>query len=126
MNAEISQSIFHEEVYSIRTNVLVVIENSWESLKDEEQQLLSKILGSVKLNLAGVRVLSFKKFSDKDISIYTPEYVISFGAAYSGTDRAYEVIREKEYSVLKADGLHQLDDIKKKSLWNALKQMFRI
>jgi hypothetical protein len=126
MNAEISQSIFNEEVYSIRTSVLVVIANSWESLKDEEQQLLNKILGSVKLNLAGVRVVTFKKFSANDIRIYSPEYVISFGAEYLGTDRSYEVVREEEYSILKVDGLNQLDDIKKKSLWNALKQMFGI
>jgi DNA polymerase III psi subunit len=126
MNADISQSIFNEEIYSIRTSVLVVVANSWDSLKDDEQQLLTKILSSVKLNLAGVRVVTHKKFSSNDIRIYAPQYVISFGAEYSGTDRSYEVVREEEYSILKVDGLNQLDDSKKKSLWNALKQMFGI
>ncbi|MEO5980468.1 MAG: hypothetical protein ABIS36_10070 [Chryseolinea sp.] len=126
MNTEIAQLTFNDEVYSIRTNVLVVIGNSWESLKEEEHQLLSRILGSVKLNLAGVRLLSLKKFSSKEISVYGPAHVISFGSEYNGTDRSYEVVQEEGYSILKADSLDQLNDSNKKSLWNALKQMFGI
>lgn len=123
MNPSLASYLYQEEFYKIPTDVLVVIKKNWEDYSAEEQSLLTKILNSVKIDPASVRIIAQGKVSLKSLETYAPARVLVFGSE-SEDLKAYETIQAQGFTVLKADDLTQLDDTKKKNLWIALKQMF--
>ena len=108
----------------MRSRVMVILPKAWSEVSEDEQILLSKILGSVKLSLASVHLLSLREFDVKDVEMFAPEQIITFGAICKGERALYEVLSVKGISILQADALTNLDDARKKSLWGALRQMF--
>ncbi len=126
MNRTTLQAIFQEELYALTTEVLVIIPAPWESITETDRQLLGKILGAVKINVAGVQIIVARDFNLNDVKHLSPRYVISFGSAFEASSKYYEVIPSEGCAVLQADALDQLDDPRKKNLWSALKQMFDV
>jgi DNA polymerase III psi subunit len=106
------QSTFNEELYLIREKVTVVLSDPWEQIGEPDRQLLQKILQSVKLNLASVRIVHQSKLDASGMN----SRVIYFGAAEIKT----------EGMVVQAPRLSQLqsDASGKQKLWVALKQLF--
>src|SRR5690242_1307978 len=51
------QSTFDEEIYLVKDKITVVLSEPWEQIAETDRQLLQKILQSVKLNLATVRII---------------------------------------------------------------------
>jgi hypothetical protein len=119
------ESLFQEDLYLIPSRTLVILEKDWHSYNEAEQLLLSKILGSVKLNLASVQLVTRSRFTADSVASYAPKQIIAFGST-SGSLKKYESTQLEGVNVVLADGLDQLDDARKKSLWTALKQMFII
>jgi DNA polymerase III psi subunit len=115
--------LFQEELYQIPAPVIVVLSQSWTSYPESEKTLLSKILGSVKIDLASVRVITRKSFSIADLPPDQPTRVLVFGSETTDIP-PYHPMQAQGFTVVKADDLMQLDDARKKSLWGALKQMF--
>jgi DNA polymerase III psi subunit len=118
--------LYQEELYSQRAKVLVVLSLGWNDLSEENQQLLKKILGSVKLDLAAVQIITRPSFELADLKAYSPVQVIAFGSVLKGSQPPYQPFSHQGVSIIQADPLHTLDDPKKKSLWIGLKQMFNI
>jgi hypothetical protein len=95
-------------------------------VSDAEQQLLTRILGSVKLSLAAVQIVRATNFSPDDAADYRAQAVLSFGVPFTGLTRSYEVANVDSVMVILADSLDALDDTRKKNLWGALKQAFKV
>jgi hypothetical protein len=126
LSTVIYENLYQEELYQIRSTIVVVIPRDWASTSDEEKVLLSKILGSVKLNTARVQIISKASLSSKSLKFLAPTKVLIFGAAVEGDIKPYENHIIDGISVIKAEDLRQLDDVKKKNLWLALRQMFGV
>ena len=123
------EHLYQEELYNLGPKVLVIIPLPWDTLPEADQLLLSRILGSVKRTLASVQVLTLKEAETDDLHMYRPSTIIAFGSPLkvSGkTIQPYKSFRQDQVVVLQADSLDQLDDSKKKNLWNTLKEMFQV
>ena len=121
----ILENLYQEELYRIPGKVIVVICRPWEEIPAEDRILLSKILGSVKLSLASVQIRVYQEFSIKDFYPLAPTHIIVFGATLKNFSTTYEPLSVDNISIIMADELNQLDDLKKRSLWLALKQIFQ-
>ncbi len=118
--------LYQEELYAQRPNVLVILSHDWKDISEENQLLLKKILGSVKLDLAAVQIIACQDFDLNDLKAFSPHQIITFGSALRGSPTQYQPFTQDGISVIQADSLQKLDDPKKKSLWMGLKQMFNI
>jgi hypothetical protein len=117
--------LFSEELYKPVHGVIVVLPREWEAYSADDKTLLAKILGSVKLHPAAVQVISRPAITFGSLSNFTPSHVLIFGSETEGM-KTYEAVQAQGFSVLKADDLSQLDEVRKKSLWLALKSMFGV
>jgi len=118
------ENTFAEDLYNLPPKVLVIISIPWSKVSDEDRELLSKILGAVKLSLAGVQIMVMEKFTMSDVSIFSPRFIIAFGLSLEPASENYEVFGKDGIMMLQSENLDQLDDPRKKKLWKALKQMF--
>jgi hypothetical protein len=126
MNAALAPYLFQEELYRFSSPALVVIvSKNWDEYSSEEKNLLAKILGSVKLDLASVQIISRTAVSLQALPSLHASKVLIFGSV-ADEIKLYENTTAQSFSVIRADDLARLDDVKKKSLWLALKQMFGI
>jgi len=78
------------------------------------------------MNLATVQIIIRQEFSLDEFSVLAPKRILAFGSSLKSSNRLYETISNGETSVIVSESLDQLDDDKKKSLWTALKVMFRL
>lgn len=118
--------LYQDELYSLNTKVLIILNPGWNDLSPEERILLTKILGSIKRDIASVQVITCNEFDLDDLKAYQPRQIIAFGAVLKSPQPQYTLISIQGVSLIQADSLSKLDDTKKKSLWIALKQMFGI
>ena len=123
-NTILFKTTYEEEIYSFPLPTTVVLNTKWTALTEAEVQLLSKILASVRLSLAAVRIVEAQKL---DLSQWQekPSQLIGFGVTISGVN-LYEVITTPQTQLVVAESLGTLldDDDKKKRLWIGLKQLF--
>ncbi len=124
MSTASPQFVYSEELYRLPAKVIVLLPVPWETLADDQVTLLRKILGSVKLSLEGVQLICRKQADLADLNVFNPAAIISFGVALNLNSELYQVIQAGSLQVIQSDDLSTLDDVKKKSLWNALKQAF--
>lgn len=122
----LTKSTFSEEVYRVPDNVLVLIPDAWEKVGSQEEALLSKILGSVRLSLASVRILAVKSLTMDELLRANASKVLSFGVPVAGVANKYEAQLAGEVTVIVADRVIELDEIRKKNLWLSLKQAFSL
>jgi uncharacterized protein YbaR (Trm112 family) len=119
------QHLYQEEIYKVKSKVLIIIPRPWEQLQEDETLLLQKILNAVKLSTASVQIVTKKEFNIQEFNSYQPSFIIAFGAVLKNSDKRYENLLIDGIPILVSDELRQLDDIKKKNLWTTLKQAFR-
>ncbi|HEX8060864.1 MAG TPA: DNA polymerase III subunit psi [Cyclobacteriaceae bacterium] len=105
-------STFNEEIYLVKEKVNIILSEPWENIPEADRQLLQKILQSVRLNLASVRVLYQPQPDASQLTSRT----IYFGATEVKTDGM--VVHAPQLSQL------QTDPAGKQKLWLALKQLF--
>jgi hypothetical protein len=120
----ILENLYTEELYQVPPRLLVVISKPWSQVSEEERTVLTKMLVAVKLSLAAVHILHRTELSLNDLAAFNLEKVLCFGASLKGASKLYEHVVIDRTSVIVADALESLDDVKKKNLWLALKQMF--
>ncbi|MEQ8361454.1 MAG: hypothetical protein RIF39_07725 [Cyclobacteriaceae bacterium] len=120
------EATFTEDLYIIPLPTTVVINTSWKDLGEKEIELLSKILSSVKLSLAAVRIVEMKALNLTEWKA-KPSQLIGFGIEAPGI-ATYEVITTPETQLVLADSLTTLlgEDQLKKRLWISLKQLFSL
>jgi DNA polymerase III psi subunit len=124
MSSTLASYMFQEELYDVPAPVLIVLGQPWSSYNEEHHALLKKILSSVKIDVASVRILTQKIFSIEELGSSQATRVLIFGSESDITP--YQPVQAQAFTVVKADDLTQLDDAKKKSLWGALKHMFSV
>ena len=126
MNSVIAENIYQEELYQIPGKVIVIVSKEWEEISSDEKIQLSKIMNALKINLDSICILMLKSISIGNLLPVSPSKVISFGVPFDPEISPYENIVLEGISVIKADALNILDDVKKRNLWLALKTMFNI
>lgn len=120
------QYLYHEDLYHIpATRLIVVLARPWEEYTEDHKTLLSKILGSVKLNLASVQIIQKTQLSLDQLSTFGSPRVLVFGNLISQL-KSYENQAAQGFSVIQADDLPALDEARKKNLWIALRSMFGV
>jgi hypothetical protein len=120
------ESLFQEELYILPSPLLIILSKPWAELSTEELNTLSRMLNAVKLNLASVQVIVRKDFAVEELSAYSPNRILAFGATLKSTSTLYDSLSVNGVSVILSESLDQLDDVKKKNLWTALKKMFNL
>jgi hypothetical protein len=124
--SSVLENLYSEELYQVPSKVIVVVPKPWKEITEDERIVLSKMLVAVKLSMAAVHIVARPQFSLEDFRAFPFQKVLAFGADFSGSSKLYEHLSINGTSVILADALGQLDDAKKKSLWQALRQMFGI
>ena len=126
MNSILFESIFSEQLFSVAVAPTIVINQPWEKISHEERNLLSKILGAIRLSLDSV---SIKHQPTLDLSawIEKPKHLIYFGEPVKGL-QPYEVVEANGVSIVISESLSSLlqNDPSRKKLWQALKKQFSI
>lgn len=120
------EATFTEDLYILPSLTTVLINTQWKDLGEKEIELLSKILNSVKLSLAAVRIVEMKSLDLSDLK-EKPSLLIGFGIDAPGIT-TYEVVATPETQLVLADSLTTLlgEDQLKKKLWISLKQLFSL
>ncbi|MBT1702406.1 hypothetical protein [Chryseosolibacter indicus] len=126
MNDIIAKNLYQEELYKINSSVMIVLPTPWHKILDEEKALLTKILSSVKTSIDSVLIVQEPKLTEQVLGVYKPGKVLLFGSSLETDIKSYERHVINGVSVIKADELGKLDDVKKKNLWVAMKQMFGV
>lgn len=116
--------LYQEDLYQASESTLILVNQPWETISDPDKTLLSKILGSVKVSVDQVTILQVDKTSLAALHQYNPLRVIAFGSAVSDSEALYHCQKYGNTTLITSDSLSALDDVKKKNLWAALKQMF--
>lgn len=124
LSRDLVEQTFQEELVVIRGNTLVLLPQDWSTYKPEEQELLIKILNSVKLRFEGIQLLVKTEADLESLKIFNPVSVLSFGVHLKQANTLYTSIHWEGIRVVLADNLPTLDDQKKKQLWGVLKTTF--
>ncbi|MBT1687312.1 hypothetical protein [Dawidia soli] len=124
--ATIGTYLYPEDLYSLPPRVLVILSDPWENLSEADQTTLTKMITALRLNIAAVQIITRAAFTAADLAAYAPTKVIALGATLQGSSRLYESFTHDGLPVVVADALPRLDDLKKKNLWLALRQMFGV
>lgn len=123
------EHLYQEELYILRPKVLVIIPVPWNSLTEDDQVLLSRILTFVKRSISSVHVLNIAEADTDDLDVYQPSRILVFGSTIKASGKnvpPYQSHRHHGITIVQADSLNQLDSVKKKNLQNALKEMFEL
>ena len=114
----------HEDVYSIKTTNLVVVEKTYFDLSADEQRLLKNIMDSIneKLSYQQLHCVFSNENPDQLIQKYQSKKLLIF-AEPSSTEVQTHVSGSK---ILYAGNLEELNanEAMKKQLWNGLKKLF--
>jgi len=116
--------LYQEDLYQITDSILILVDKPWEELREEDKTLLSKILGSVKLSMDKVHVMHRSATSLQELLPYQPSKLISFGVNLAEGTELYKCLSSQNISFICSEPLSSLNDVTKKSLWGALKQLF--
>jgi hypothetical protein len=116
------QYLYSEEIYKVSPKLLIVIDKPWSNVTNDEKILLDKILKALKQSLASVQIQTRREFSIEDFKVFTPSFVLAFGSKLRNSDKMYEEIQMDGTSIVVADDLDQLDDVRKRNLWLTLRE----
>jgi hypothetical protein len=116
--------LYQEDIYQATDATVILVDQPWTTISEADKVLLIKILGSVKISIEQVTILEAGKISLTELSQYNPSRIIAFGTVISESEASYKNQKQGNTSFITSDALSALDDVKKKNLWGALKQMF--
>lgn len=124
MPRDLVEQTFNEELFLLPGRTIVLIPQDWSAYKPEEQELLIKILNSIKLKFEGIQLLVKPEVDLESLKAFNPVSILSFGVKVKQATAPYSPITWQGITVLLADDLPSLDDQKKKQLWGVLKTTF--
>lgn len=117
--------LYQEDLYQVTDSVLILVDKPWEEIREEDKTLLSKILGSVKLSMDKVHVIHRSNASLQELLHFKPSKLVSFGVSIAEGSELYKCLSIQNISFICSEPLASLNDVSKKSLWGALKQLFQ-
>ena len=112
--------LYEEDLYTTPKITAIGLARPWESYGDAERELLARIVQSVRLTMDGVRV-THGWVPAKDIG-----RIVLFGVEPVGNSSTYQLTTIDVIQALFADDLQNLDDLKKKALWQKMREMFGV
>ena len=116
--------LYQEDLYQASESTIVLINQPWAAISEADKLLLSKILNSVKISIEQVTILEANTISLNALLHYNPVRIIAFGTSITESEASYKNQQQGKTAFITSDALSALDDVKKKNLWAALKQMF--
>lgn len=119
-------SLFQEDLYDFAAPVVVILKKTWDAYPPDEQNLLRKILTSVRVDIDAVRILAAPSVEWSAVAASGPSRVLIFGSDTREDLASYDPVTADGFTVIKADDLNELTEEKKKILWNGLRQMFGV
>lgn len=122
--ADLAVETFAEDLYTIKGKFIILIPNTWEEMTSAETDLLSKILGAIRLTLAKVQILSGAEADVSQLTLFKPSFILSFGVAVSGIERMYSIVKHQGLEIILADRLGAIDIASKEKLWPELRNRF--
>ena len=125
-SAAIVEALYNEELYAFSPPVVVVVSRPWTEISAEHKSVLAKMLLAVKLSLETVQIITRQEFTLEELGPFQSGKVLAFGANLKIPAALYQHISQNGTSLIVSDSLEQLDDVKKKNLWLALRQMFGV
>jgi len=125
MTEPLISALYPEEIYQLPAKTCVVVK-SWNKLLSEEIQLLSKILGAVRLSLDGVQIVEQSILNITDLSV-KPRRIICFTDVAAGLT-SFESMEVDGVLLVISPALGDLlkDEAARKKLWGALKAQFSV
>jgi len=120
------ESLYQEELYHLPNPVLFILNQPWETVSDADKTVLTKMINALRLSLAAVRIIQRADFTVADLAAYAPTKVVALGAVFKTNPDLYKHLSHDGVAIVAADALPALDDVRKKNLWLALRQMFGI
>lgn len=114
-------NIHIQEIYKLKQSLVIVLNKPWALVSEEEKLLLAKILVSIQQSLGSVQILHSEVYSINNL--VKNSVVILFGAQASPEISLYTLVNKNGIQLVQADALKELDDAKKKNLWNAIRQI---
>ncbi len=126
LNPLLVESLYGEDLYQIAGKMLIILPKAWDQISPEEKIQLSKILGAVKLNLESVQIITREFVTIASVLPFSPFGILSFGVPFQPEINPYENTETHGLKIIFVDGLDSLDEMKKRNLWLALKNMFGV
>jgi hypothetical protein len=120
------EALYQEELYAFSAPVVVVVPTPWSAIAAEHKAVLAKMLVAVRLSIDTVQIVTRQDFTLEELAPLQSVKVLAFGANLKSPAALYQHHALNGTSLIVADSLDQLDDLKKKNLWLALRQMFGI
>jgi hypothetical protein len=120
------EALYTEELYAFSAPVVVVVPRPWSEIAAEHKAVLAKMLVAVRLSMDTVQIVIRQDFTIEELAPLQSAKVLAFGTNLKTPAALYQHLSLNGISLIVADSLDQLDDVKKKNLWLALRQMFGI
>ena len=124
MIPDLIEQTFREELYKLPSIPLIAFSKEWTEMSSVERELLSKILASIKLTAGNVRIICCHSIGKKELTAYSPKFILAFGVEILGIPDFYVVNKIDDVPCIVAHPLLELEESSKKRLWNALKSLF--
>jgi DNA polymerase III psi subunit len=126
MDQEIFGTMYQEEIYQIRQKPVVVINEDWEKLGDNERDLLSKIISALKISVDAITIITQPTLRITSFHGKTSK-LIYFGELPAGVSY-YEILESDGLEFICSQSLSQLIDNEpaRKQLWQGLRKLFLI
>jgi hypothetical protein len=121
---DVMEDLYQEEIYRIPAPPMAVVVPRWNDLSPEDISLLSKILSAIKVSLAAVKVIETPLIKLQELSVGQAAAIfLIFGSKTEPSVELYKKEKVAGFQIIAADPLNQLDDVKKKNLWQTLRQL---
>ncbi len=126
MNQPLFESTFQEDLFQLGRRPVVVINESWEILGENERELLTKIISALKISIDSVTIVTQPTLDIASLK-QKADRLIYFGILPAGVSR-YEVLESDQLSFICSECLSDLLDNEpaRKQLWMALKKLFSV
>ncbi len=126
MNQEVFGTTYQEEVFHLRQRPVVVINETWEQLREKERELLTKIISALKISIDSITIVSQPML---DITSFAGKVnkLIYFGELPAGV-APYENLESNGVSFICSQSLSQLldNEVARKQLWLGLRALFSV
>jgi hypothetical protein len=121
---QLSKEIFSEDIYFIRTRLIILISDPWEKLPEPDKHLLNKIIEAIHFSASQVTIISVTQTSLNELSRFNPRFIISFGVPIAGVSEDFTPVEHGDMLIIPANALGEMDQVRKEKLWAILKSRF--
>lgn len=125
MSQGLTNSIFNDEIYSIKSRPVIVLDRTWNNIKEEEKALLERIIHVAKISLNDVDIIASQSLEILQRAD-RPPIAIAFGLDVPGLPQNEILDVQGTRTILTSDlrALADADKESKQKLARALSELF--